>query len=67
MKNFDALKIGLIGLVIVFLINLIVIFFFKKNSSEFFTDNWWTSWFTTYLVWIVFIIIGIGQKLKNKA
>ena len=66
MKHFNALKIGLIGFVIVLFINLIGLFLLQKSTPEFFSDGWWSSWFPAYIVWFIFIAMGIAQKFTDK-
>ena len=56
MKN-NFLKIGLTGLFITFIINVILILS---------TDITIASMMAFYIVWIVFIFIGIGQSLTKK-
>jgi hypothetical protein len=64
MNNF--LWIGSIGLVAGFLVNLVGLLFFKENAA-FFTVAWWSNWFPAYVVWIVFLFIGVGHKFCGKA
>jgi len=63
-------KIGLVGLVIQSVINLIAILVFRKTSAEFFSDQWWSAWFPGYTVWLIFVIlgfvIGAGKDDANK-
>lgn len=56
MKN-NFLKIGLTGLFITFILNIILILS---------TDISIASMIAFYIVWIVFISIGIGQGLTKK-
>ena len=56
------LRLGLIGLAIAAAINLVVSLAFAAPAARFFSGEWWTVWFPTYLVWIVFIVIGLGRR-----
>ena len=60
------LRLGLIGLAIAVGINVIVRVVFKPPGAEFFSSDWWTVWFPTYLVWIIFAIIGAGRKCRQR-
>jgi hypothetical protein len=67
MKKHNALvSVGLVGLGIQLVLNLLGLFVFHKAAAVFFTDEWWSSWFPALLVWIVFIIAGIGIRLTSK-
>jgi len=54
-------RIGLIGLSIGLVLNLIGWFVFHRASSEFFSNLWWSAWFPNYLIWLVFAIIGFAS------
>jgi uncharacterized membrane protein len=61
-------KMGLIGLSAQALINVVALLLFKKDAAQFFTDQWWSLWFPTYTVWLVFLIVGLaggGQKKSS--
>ncbi|MCK5904466.1 MAG: hypothetical protein KAG86_04215 [Gammaproteobacteria bacterium] len=69
MKN-DKAKDGLFyvlgSLGIVFVLNLMAIFIFHKESALFFNHQWWSSWFPAYTIWLIFLIIKIGIKVKER-
>jgi len=56
------IRMGLIGLSISFVLKLFNYYLLGVGS-----ENWWSVWFPTYLVWFVFLIIGIGLIIKNKS
>ncbi len=58
--------IGVAGLVITIAMNLVALLVFKKRSAEFLSQGWWSSWFTCYLVWIVFVIMGAAGVLMKR-
>ncbi|HEY7751165.1 MAG TPA: hypothetical protein VH917_02645 [Ignavibacteriaceae bacterium] len=57
MKKNPFLTIGLLGLLITVIINISMIFTADADVS---------SWWVFYIVWFVFLIIGIGQYFKQK-
>ena len=63
-------RIGLIGLVTAVIINLVALLVFTKSSAAFFSEQWWSAWFPSYIVWLVFITIGFasheGKDLGGK-
>jgi hypothetical protein len=59
------IKIGLLGLLIQAAVNLVALLVFKQSSAEFFSEQWWSSWFPTYTVWFVFSFIGLGNRSKK--
>ena len=54
-------KVGLVGLAIQLAMNLVALFVLKKGSAEFFSDQWWSGWFPTYIVWLSLIIVGFAS------
>jgi hypothetical protein len=57
--------VGLVGLVVAVGVNLIAMLVFKKTSAQFFSEQWWSSWFPTYTVWLVFLIVGLASRNKK--
>jgi len=55
------LRLGLIGLPGVVTLNLVALLFLDQPAAAFFSDRWWPTWFTSYLIWGVFLIVGVGQ------
>jgi hypothetical protein len=53
--------IGLFGLAITIVLNLVALLFFKRASAAYFSEEWWSSWFPSYLLWLIFAIIGIAS------
>jgi hypothetical protein len=56
---------GLIGLAIQLAINLVVLLGFQR-TGPFFSDQWFSTWFPGYAVWLVFAIIGIVGTWRGK-
>ena len=65
-KHNPLLFIGLIGLSIHFVLNLLGIFVFHKAAAVFFTEQWWSSWFPMWLAWGVLTISGLGIYFRSK-
>jgi hypothetical protein len=66
MKSFKriGLRLGLTGLSIGLVLNLLAVFVFHRTSAHFFTSPWWNAWFPNYLVWFVFAIIGFASRKR---
>ena len=62
----DFLWIGLGGFVATMLVNAVALLVFNKPEANFFTGDWWSSWFACYTVWIGFTIAGVAQKIREK-
>jgi len=56
--------IGLIGLAITTLLNLVALLWFKRASAEYFSGNWWAGWFPSYVLWLTFVVIGFGSHSR---
>jgi hypothetical protein len=65
MKSFRI--IGLVGLAITTALNLVALLILKKASAEYFSDQWWSDWFPSYIVWLVFVIIGLASCCWQKS
>ena len=63
MKSFKI--IGLVGLAITIVLNLVALLILKKVSAEYFPDNWWSDWLPAYIIWLICSIVGLaGCRLK---
>lgn len=63
----NFLYTGLTGFVITLIVNAFGILVFRKPADELFADDWWSTWFPSYAVWIALAIAGVGRKLSAKA
>jgi signal transduction histidine kinase len=63
MKAFKT--IGLLGLAITTVLNLVALLFFRRASAEYFSEKWWAEWFTSYIVWGTFVLIGFASHGKS--
>jgi len=57
--------IGATGIAVQFIVNLVAMLVFNKTSADFFSEQWWSSWFPTYPVWLVFLIVGLSSRRKQ--
>lgn len=68
MKTSNALlRVGLIGLGITLVLNLLGLFVFHRPTAVFFTEQWWSSWFPSWMAWTVLTITGLGAQRYSKA
>ncbi len=59
------LMMGIIGLVLTPILNLIGLHVFHRSDSVFFSSDSMDYWFWFYMNWIVFIILGLVLGLAN--
>lgn len=64
MKTFKI--IGLTGLLITIVLNVVALFVFKRAAAVYFSTGWWSDWFSSYVVWLVFTVIGIANGFGSK-
>jgi signal transduction histidine kinase len=38
---------------------------FKRASAEYFSDTWWPAWFTSYVTWLSFTMIGFASHRRQ--
>lgn len=60
-----TLFIGIIGLVATGVVNLAGFLVINQQAAGFISEGWWATWFPLYVVWIVFIAIGIGFTIRK--
>ena len=60
--------IAALGLAVSLGLNLLGLLDIEDSSARFFTDEWWSTWFPSYVVWILFAVIGAldGRTKINK-
>lgn len=60
--------IAAIGLAISLVLNLLGLLNTVNSAARFFADEWWSTWFPSYFVWILFAVIGAfdGRAKINK-
>jgi len=58
--------IGLFGLAITIALNVVALLFFKRASAAYFSDEWWSAWFPSYSLWLIFTIIGVAGLCWRK-
>ncbi len=57
MNNNPFLTIGFVGIAVTFLLQIIIIIALNEQM-----ENWWIF----YIVWFVFLSIGVGKHFVNK-
>ena len=65
-RGWKLLRMGLIGMVLTPILNLMGIFVFHRSSSVIFSDQWWSAWFPCYSVWLTFTIIGLVGWIRQR-
>jgi len=58
--------LGLIGLTLTLILNLVAVFILKQASATFFQDQWWSDWSPGYLLFLTFAIIGFVRYCRQK-
>jgi hypothetical protein len=61
-----TLTFGLIGLSITLALNLVGSLVLRQAAARFFTDDWWSVWFPTFIVWTVITITGLVRRSSGK-
>jgi hypothetical protein len=61
-----TLKLGLIGSSITLALNLFGTLVLKQHAARFFTDDWWSTWFPSFIVWLGITIVGLGRQLSGR-
>ena len=65
MRHF--LAIGLTGMAIFLAVNIYALMALERASARPFTPEWWAEWFPAVGVWLVFLVVGVGQRLFTRA
>jgi hypothetical protein len=61
-----TVRVGVIGLSITLAINLFGLLVLRQAAAQFFTGDWWSVWFPSFIVWLVMTIIGLGRQRYGK-
>ena len=56
---------GSFGLVLTVILNSAGLFVFHRSSSVFFSHEWWSAWFPSYTVWMIFTLGGLAIGYNN--
>ncbi len=59
-KKHPFVLMGSTGLAISLVLNLLNQYVLGVGG-----DAWWSAWFPLYLVWLVFLVIGVGLSRKK--
>lgn len=57
-----TLRVGLIGLSITLALNLFGLFVLRQAAARFLTDDWWSVWFPSFIVWFGMTITGLLRR-----
>jgi hypothetical protein len=60
LKSFFTM--GLVGLAITIALNLVAWFVLKRHSAEYFSPDWWSTWFPNYTIWFTFSVVGLAVR-----
>jgi hypothetical protein len=66
MKNSNYLILGVVGFVIVLALNCYANIFLAQPAAIPFQSSWYSTWFPNYIIWFVFLSIGIAKYSRNK-
>lgn len=61
-----TLRLGLIGSSITLALNLFGFLVLKQSAARFFTDDWWSTWFPSLIVWLGITIVGLGRQHSGR-
>lgn len=61
-----TLRLGLIGSSITLVINLFGLLILRQAAAQFFADDWWSTWFPSFAVWLAITIVGLGRRRPGK-
>ena len=64
MRYFTA--IGIIGIAIFVALNAFAVLVLEKASAQPFSSEWWSQWFPSGVVWLVFLTIGAARWLFKR-
>ena len=59
-KSILMLNIGIIGFAALLALNLLAYFSLHQSAAELFESSWWSTWAPSYLIWLVFIAVGLS-------
>jgi hypothetical protein len=57
-----TLRLGLIGLSITLALNLFGFLILRQAAARFLTDEWWSVWFPSFIVWFAIAMTGLGRQ-----
>ena len=61
-----TLRLGLIGSSITLALNLFGFLVLKQSAARFFTDDWWSTWFPSFIVWLGITIVGLRRQHSGR-
>lgn len=61
-----TLRLGLIGASITLAVNLFGLLILRQAAAQFFTQDWWSVWFPSFVVWLGIAIVGLARGRPGK-
>ena len=58
---------GFVGGSVTICLNAYCLLALHRSSAPFCTPGWFSTWFPSYLVWVVLLIVGIAGFAKSSA
>ena len=60
------LRLGLIGLSITLALNVFGVLVLRQAAARALTDDWWSVWFPSFVVWFVIVMAGLGPQSSRR-
>jgi formate-dependent nitrite reductase membrane component NrfD len=57
-----TLRVGLIGLSITLVLNVFGFLVLRQAAARFLSDDWWSVWFPSFIVWFGIAITGLLRR-----
>ncbi len=57
-----TVRLGLIGSSITLALNVFGVLVLRQTAARFFSDDWWSVWFPSFVVWLSITIVGLGRQ-----
>jgi len=61
-----TLRLGLIGSSITLALNVFGFLVLKQAAARFFTGDWWSTWFPSFIVWLGITIVGLARQRSGR-
>ena len=61
-----TLGLGVIGLSITLALNVFGVLVLRQAAARVFTDEWWSVWFPSFIVWFVIAMSRLGPQCSRR-
>ena len=61
-----TLGLGVIGLSITLALSVFGVLVLRQAAARVFTDEWWSVWFPSFIVWFVIAMSGLGPQCSRR-